>query len=165
MRNIICKVVSSLSAMMLLTSMNISLANAEKISDEKSPNTADSSWTGGSTTCFGEFNNGVHCYHRRKYNSTSIYVKNSSSKNAKISVFGEYSMYYPMRYDVSYYYNDYTQKITKGTTDITIPANSERLVQQFIHENGFKYAHVHFTTSGTNGVWSPDSVGSYYLAN
>lgn len=50
------------------------------------------------------------------------------------------------------------------THDLSIPARSQRLIRQFIYENGNQFAKAVFSGGGS-GWWSPDSVGSYTYAN
>ena len=46
----------------------------------------------------------------------------------------------------------------------SLPARSQRLIRQFIYENGNQFAKAVFSGGGS-GWWSPDSVGSYTYAN
>ena len=136
------------------------------------PNTYDTSWEGGNV--FGSDYNlptkycgdkslsafAKYCYCRTKTNDSSIYVYNKSNKDAKVDVFAGDLMQSGNELILwstqagSYY----SKKLT--VYDLTIPKKSERKIYQFIYENrsrgGRPGAHMHFTTSNTYGVWSPD---------
>ena len=144
MKNMICKICAVVVAATSMMSMGF--LNVAAVGD-----ITDYPWSVGGNDL------------RRKYDSTSIYVKNEGGTSVYMNVYGKVS---PT--DI------YKQGVgTKGNTSyqtygITIPGNSERLVRQFINELGYKYAYVEFWSTSANsssGVWSPDSVGSYTNAN
>ncbi|MDE5854989.1 MAG: hypothetical protein K2H19_08020 [Ruminococcus sp.] len=131
----------------VLCSLTVMLSSATALM-ANAGNTSDTQWYSG------------HDYCRRKYDDTSVYVKNSSDYYySYASVYGETTANGNQKKDVSRYGG------TKlATENLTIPARSERQIRQFVYELGYPYVHIYFTGSGY-GVWSPDSVGSYTLAN
>lgn len=135
-------------------------------------NNWDSAWTGGSGYCNTKFGT-IHsycdskntsagtkraCCVRDKGDSSSMYIYNKSSKAVEVKFWGEISWIDPARFWVGQ-----CEEYPRSYFDckVEVPANSERLVPQFINENGYDYAHVHFDTSDTNGLWSADSTGWY----
>lgn len=100
------------------------------------------------------------CSIRRKLDDTSVYVYNKSSKKATVTVNGtHYSPITPG--NAATYNDDYKNQFPDLDEIVYVPAKSERLIPQYIKENGWTYAHIHFETKGTYGLWSPDSVGWY----
>ena len=102
--------------------------------------------------CLGYYNS-----IRDKGDDSSIYVYNKSSKTVEVKVWGEFDWLFPAFYDITWC-NGYEDI---STSEWRVPRYSERFIPQYINEREFKYAHVHFTTSGTNGLWSADSSGWY----
>ena len=131
----------------VLCSLTVMLSSATALM-ANAGNTSDTKWSSGNNYC------------RAKDDDTSIYVKNSSDYYySYASVYGETTANDNQKKDVGYYNG------TRLTTqNLTLPARSERQIRQFVHELGYPYVHIFFTGSGY-GVWSPDSVGSYTLAN
>ena len=100
------------------------------------------------------------CSIRLKQDDTSVYVYNKSSKKATVKVMGtHYSPITPG--NAATHNSDYKNQFSDLREKWYVPAKSERLIPQYIYENGWEYAHIHFETKGTNGLWSPDSVGWY----
>lgn len=156
-------ITSSICALIPFNCLN---ANAVK-------NNWDSEWKGGTGYCYGEFG-GIHslcaekyetcgrdraCCIRPKGDTSSIYVYNKSSKSVKVTVWGENSYITPARKTAS---ATECSGYTKISTNVwSVPKYSERFIPQYIKENRYTYAHAHFDTSGTSGLWSSDSSGWY----
>lgn len=159
MKNKFIKAFAITSSVCALMSFNCMTASAVK-------NDWDSSWTGGTAVCNlnsycsskndGDGRNRACCI-RDKGDTSSIYVYNKSSKAVDVTVWGEFSWQNPIRIDPTWC-DGYT-KIS--TNKWSVPKNSERFIPQYIGEKGLSYAHVHFNTSNTNGLWSADSSGFY----
>lgn len=86
--------------------------------------------------------------YRRKDNDSSVYIYNQGSNDASVSIYGESSINGKGFGDVSSYYHPDGSKSYHKTISLRIPAG----------EIGNVYGK-------TNGVWSPDSVGTYPFAN
>ena len=97
-----------------------------------------------------------------KQTASSIYVRNDGNTSVYMNVYGR-KMSSSTKYDVG--------GGVYQTYGITIPANSNRLVRQYVKEYGYYYAYVEFWSTVANsstGVWSPDfdtSTGSFPNAN
>lgn len=156
---------------LMVTSSICALMPFSSLSASAVKNNWDSKWTGGSGYCGGQYP-GINsycesknttsgtkraCSIRDKGDDSSIYVYNKSSKTVEVKVWGESDWLFPVRYDITWC--DGYKKIS--TSEWKVPRYSERFIPQYINEREFKYAHVHFTTSGTNGLWSADSSGWY----
>lgn len=143
------KIAAFFAATLMTASMAVSVSASAAIyytDPNKYPNTADTSWSSGNS------------YVRRKYNDTSIYVLNGDTQT-NVSVYGRTSQY-SAEYSVSTFNGS-----TIATTNLTLPANSQRLIRQFINEKGYPYAYISFYNGNTHGEWSPDSVSSYPTIN
>ena len=158
------KVIAIVSGLCSLTTLNGMTVGAVK-------NNWDSEWTGGSGYCNTQYG-GIHsycsskndgggrnraCCIRDKGDTSSIYVYNKSSKAAIVKVWGENGIIYLAKYDTTWC-DGYTNI---STNKWSVPKKSQRFIPQYIGERGFTYAHVHFDTTGTNGLWSADSSGWY----
>lgn len=109
----------------------------------------DTSWAAGGS------------YIRDKDNASSVYVQNTSDYYyATVSVYGRKSN---DNTDYEVNRNNKNGQVVV-THDLSIPARSQRLIRQFIYENGNQFAKAVFSGGGS-GWWSPDSVGSYTYAN
>ncbi|WP_294411254.1 hypothetical protein [uncultured Ruminococcus sp.] len=162
-------------ASLTLTSLVPSIANAEYLNKTTDPgmnracNFDDTSWTGGTVSCYTRYNAGTHCYHRHKNNKTSVYIYNKSGKEASFEISGESFECSWCRGMVGHEsgkrkwvtMTDHQDNLNK----VKIPAYSARSVYNFIRENGYDYAHLDCTTADTNGVWSPDTSGFVKPAN
>lgn len=157
------------SSIFALLPFNCLSANAVK-------NDWDTSWKGGGTSfeyCNDKYG-GIHslcsaksdtsgrnrsCCIREKGDYSSIYVYNKSSKAVEVKVWGENSFISPnLDSDTATKCKGYT---SISTNSWSVPKYSERFIPQYIKENKFTYAHIHFNTAGTNGLWSADSSGWY----
>lgn len=131
----------------VLCSLTVMLSSATALM-ANAGNTSDTSWSSGYDYC------------RPKLDDTSVYVKNTSDYYyAYASVYGEDSATGKQDIDVSYY-----NGTRLNTKNLTIPARSERQIRQFVYELRHQYVHIYFT-GNSSGWWSPDSSGSYTLAN
>jgi hypothetical protein len=95
---------------------------------------------------------------RNKENDTSVYINNYSYTSLYVRTFGRVS-------------SDYSWVNRTINGHATIP-HGEYFIWQTIYENGGRQARLGLTTqlssaSGAtvSGAWSPDSVGSYPVAN
>lgn len=140
-------------------------------------NCSDTRWKGGSGGCDSTwsyvyeknhaytYGQDRKCSVRPKDDATSIYVYNKSTKKAKVTVMatnhnsGIVPNDCPAHYDNRGVPDQYKYKELSKVW--YVPSKSERFIPQYIKENFLKNAHVHFETTGTNGLWSPDSVGWY----
>lgn len=144
------------------------------------PNNWDSSWEGGT---FENYNYQAplskhctkysftvcaqYCYCRKKTDYSSVYVYNKSGKDAKVDVFAANKMGggYNNAPDATTASVNYSGPGSVNCRDIKIGAHQERKIYQYIKENracgGGAYAHMHFKTPGTSGVWSPDCSGEW----
>lgn len=130
-----------------LCSLTVMMSSASALMTNAG-NTTDTFWSSGYNYC------------REKLDKTSVYVKNVSDYNyAYASVYGENEENEKYKKPVNYY-----NGTRLATENLTIPARSERQIRQFVGEIGYPYVHIYFTGS-SSGWWSPDSVGSYTLAN
>lgn len=130
-----------------LCSLTVMMSSASALMTNAG-DTTDTQWSSGYDYC------------RRKYDKTSVYVKNTSDYYyAYASVYGEYTEDGAQKKPVNYY-----NGTRLATENLTIPARSERQIRQFVGEIGYPYVHIYFT-GNSSGWWSPDSVGSYTLAN
>ena len=92
---------------------------------------------------------------RAKEDSSSVYIKPSNYRDLCIKTFG--------------YRNGSWNNDTKN--GYAIVTKGEWLIHNYIYERGSRSAKLNITTAtpGTSGiatgVWSPDSVGSYTVAN
>ena len=158
MKNKFIKAFAAVTTIFSLLSVNCLSANAKG-------NIDNTSWVGGSPKCdeFNSYNGqGRGCIVRSKTDTTSIYVWNTSETTSKVTVWGESSKYSFAKIDPTWC-DGYT---TLYTNKWSVPKQAERLIPQYIGERSdLSYAHVHFTTIGTKGYWSPDSVGWYPNAN
>ena len=97
---------------------------------------------------------GTYVYY--KYNTTGL------TGAVKFRVMGSNSQSSPALLAINYTRNGYG----------TISKGQERLISQYVYENGKKYAFLSTPkvasgdpTGTATGVWSPDSVGSYTYCN
>lgn len=144
------------AAVMTVSALSFTFANAATDFTEASPllnpNTADTNWSVG------------HDYCRRKYNSSSVYVSNTSYYYAKADVYGAIVTEKDGVKSIS------EDKSVDGSnfsaTNVTIPAQRVGRIRQNVHENGRSYVHIYFKTySGSNsgsGKWSPDCSSTSY---
>lgn len=130
-----------------LCSLTVMMSSASALMTNAG-DTTDTQWASGNNYC------------RRKYDDTSVYVKNTSDYYyAYASVYGENKEDEKYKKPVNYYNGK-----RLATENLTIPARSERQIRQFVYELTYPYVHIYFTGS-SSGWWSPDSSGSYTLAN
>ena len=183
----------SITALLLATSI-CTLIPLNGLTANCAKNCADSAWSGGIGNASGD-NGDCHkywsyCYEdqygflvknsgdkngkrrmcsvRHKKDDSSVYVYNQSSTRVKVEVMGTAgeSGTFPTSGDcwsVDYYLRK------KGFSELRktwyVPGKQARVIPQYIYEKGWSHAHVHFLTSGTYGLWSPDVSGWYKNAD
>lgn len=116
-------------------------------------NITDTFWTAGNNP-----------YRRRKTNSTSVYVNNTSSYGTYMDIWG---LEYAGSTDKIHVGSAYAgASPTYRDEQIWVPYDGPRFVNQFVYERGLLYVAVYFHgVDGGSGYWSPDSIGSYPVIN
>lgn len=101
-------------------------------------------------------------YWGKKSSSSGVYILNSSSNRANISLYGENTSGGLGYYSVSTYGSSY-----HNTSGVIIPASSCRRVYQFVNELGYSYVHlcVGNMYGSASGSWSPDTTETCTYAN
>lgn len=165
MKRKLMKAITIIPVVCTLLNCNAMTAGAVK-------NDWDSSWNGSinATVCSNSYCSGPNdafgtnqkCSVRDKGDTSSIYVYNQSANTAQVTVWGEAS-WLSIHYFDPTHCSGYT---TISTNKWSVPSGSQRFIPQYIGERtDLLYAHVHFTTYNTYGLWSADSSGWYPNAN